>query len=94
LKFAGVLGCYWGFRAGYLETTQALEESTNVKMMSILWLVVMWLFAGYSLLVLRSHKNKCVHRSYTFFMFFWTAVFIGIAVMAPSEGGIYYSFQI
>jgi len=84
--FVGVFSCYWGFQAATLETVKAVEESTKLKVGSILFLITMFFFSAYAFLVLRRPKSQRAIRSYTVFLFLWTLVFSGIAIMVPSEG--------
>ena len=79
----GIWGCYWGLQGANLHTVEELEYSGTLTAYSIMFMLALFLSSAYSFIIIRKPKKQWRIRSYTGLCYFWSVVFIAIAIMAP-----------
>jgi len=82
---AGIWIANWGIKGSKTDTVTELGFNKTVKSISILFFLILVLFASFAIVVLRKPREKWVVRTHTIQLYFWAIVFMMLAVVLPTQ---------
>jgi cytochrome bd-type quinol oxidase subunit 2 len=85
LLSAGVWIATWGIRGSKTNTVSELGLGKTVKSISILFFLILLIFATFAIVVLKYTDKKWTIRTHTISLYFWAVLFMILAIVIPQQ---------